>query len=104
MNNDYFKNVWNAGKSQSQMAVMFNCSRGKIRRLSIKLGLPCRIKAKPDNTKWHPVVNSHDIPDRHHCHFPIGDPKHKGFGYCGLPVYKKSYCKECFNVVYKGVK
>lgn len=35
------------------------------------------------------------------CHYPVGDPKSGDFGYCGKPVHKNQWCKECFSIVYR---
>ena len=101
MNSAYFKNLWLAGTSVLVMARIFNLSRSTIRRRADKLGLPRRGKPEPVNAGWQPVVHCKEIPDRHHCHFPIGDPKNSDFGYCGLPVFKRSYCIKCYGEVYK---
>jgi GcrA cell cycle regulator len=32
----------------------------------------------------------------HECRWPVGDPKHDDFGFCGLPrVVGKPYCEDC---------
>ena len=101
INAGYFKSLWNAGTHVNDMGVIFGVSNSTIRRMADRLKLVRRARFPKVKKQWEPVVNSKEIPDRNHCHFPIGDPKHKGFGYCCLPVFKRSYCIKCYGEVYK---
>lgn len=37
------------------------------------------------------------------CRYACGDPRQEGFGFCGAPVERGSYCNHHRTIVYAGV-
>lgn len=35
------------------------------------------------------------------CHYPIGDPKQEGFGYCGNAIAARKYCGHHYNIMFR---
>jgi len=94
------KELWGQGMSASEIAdVLGDVSRnaviGKAHRLGLS-GRPSPIKKKPSRG-----ANILSLTERM-CKWPIGDPKHEDFHFCGKPtVQGLPYCAEHAAVAYQ---
>lgn len=93
------------GKTRS--AVLGICHRKGIRLgLTRPPKLPCVEATDIAPAQEQPRVHSVFGLERHHCRWPIGDPKQPGFGFCGRTAMTdekgnyKPYCAEHAAVAY----
>lgn len=109
------KKLWQEGLTTGEIGKRLGVSKnavvGKAHRLGLK-GRPSPIK-RPDSPaaataapapKKEPV-KIFTLTDLSHstCRWPIGDPKHEDFRFCGKQVYPgKPYCAEHCAVAYVG--
>jgi GcrA cell cycle regulator len=94
------KDLWAQGMSASEIAdvlgdITRNAVIGKAHRLGLS-GRPSPIKKKP--TKGATILN---LTERM-CKWPVGDPKHHDFHFCGKPAMAgMPYCAEHAAVAYQ---
>ena len=101
---DLFTALYLAERPASDIADEFSISKRTVYSRASELGLSRKwkpvIKAKPLKQAYKPKVNVKslvELTDKQ-CHFIPGEPTD---GYCGLPVYKGCYCKDCYSVMYQ---
>ena len=106
------KKLWQEGLTTGEIGKRLGVSKnavvGKAHRLGLK-GRPSPIKrpeaaAAPAAPKKEPV-KIFTLTDLSHstCRWPIGDPKHEDFRFCGKQVYPgKPYCAEHCAAAYVG--
>lgn len=112
------KKLWQEGLTTGEIGKRLGVSKnavvGKAHRLGLK-GRPSPIKrqeavpgapaaAAPAAAKKQPV-KIFTLTDLTHntCRWPIGDPKHEDFHFCGKPIYPaKPYCLEHCAQAYVG--
>jgi GcrA cell cycle regulator len=105
------KKLWQEGLTTGEIGKRLGVSKnavvGKAHRLGLK-GRPSPIKrptrATPEPKK-QPEVRVFTLTDlsSQTCRWPIGDPKHEDFRFCGKPVYAgKPYCGEHCATAYVG--
>jgi GcrA cell cycle regulator len=104
------KKLWSEGLTTGEIGKRLSVSKnavvGKAHRLGLK-GRPSPIKrpARPTESKKQPEVKVFTLTDlsSQTCRWPIGDPKHEDFRFCGKPVYTgKPYCAEHCATAYVG--
>lgn len=106
------KKLWSEGLTTGEIGKRLGVSKnavvGKAHRLGLK-GRPSPIKrpeasATPAAPKKEPV-KIFTLTDLNHntCRWPIGDPKHEDFRFCGRQVYPgKPYCLDHCAQAYVG--
>jgi GcrA cell cycle regulator len=103
------KKLWSEGLTTGEIGKRLGVSKnavvGKAHRLGLK-GRPSPIKRQPNKPvepkKETRVFTLTDL-SAQTCRWPIGDPKHEDFRFCGKPVYTgKPYCSEHCAVAYVG--
>jgi GcrA cell cycle regulator len=104
------KKLWSEGLTTGEIGKRLSVSKnavvGKAHRLGLK-GRPSPIKrpARPAEPKKQTEVKVFTLTDlsSQTCRWPIGDPKHEDFRFCGKPVYAgKPYCAEHCATAYVG--
>ncbi len=107
------KRLWQEGLTTGEIGKRLGVSKnavvGKAHRLELK-GRPSPIKrptraAAETTTKKAPEVRVFTLTDlsSQTCRWPIGDPKHEDFRFCGKPVIAgKPYCGEHCATAYVG--
>jgi GcrA cell cycle regulator len=105
------KKLWaeglTTGEIGKRLGVSKNAVVGKAHRLELK-GRPSPIKRPPRTAETHkkpPETRVFTLTDlsSQTCRWPIGDPKHEDFRFCGKPVQAaKPYCSEHCTVAYVG--
>ncbi len=110
------KKLWQEGLTTGEigkrLAISKNAVVGKAHRLGLK-GRPSPIKrpskaaseSAPAASKKPPEVKVFTLTDlsSQTCRWPIGDPKHEDFRFCGKPVIAgKPYCGEHCATAYVG--
>lgn len=126
---DFLISSWKKNKTAGEIAAYLGITRGKVMGKVHRLQKQGKLKKKSDfieqpittdyraynRAKYKfalkPVSDKYRDPksgtrklhelDNKKCHFPFGDPLKEGFGYCGEPVFKGSYCKDCHDVMFK---
>lgn len=94
------RELWGQGVSASEIADMLgdvtrNAVIGKAHRLGLS-GRPSPIKKKP--VRGATILN---LTERM-CKWPVGDPKHADFHFCGKPAHPGlPYCAEHAAVAYQ---
>jgi GcrA cell cycle regulator len=97
------KELWSQGKSASDIAdilgdITRNAVIGKAHRLNLS-GRPSPIKRKP--SRGATILS---LTDRM-CKWPIGDPKHEDFHFCGKAAHPSlPYCPEHAAVAYQAAR
>lgn len=104
------KKLWQEGLTTGEIGKRLGVSKnavvGKAHRLGLK-GRPSPIK-RPETAAPAPKkepVKIFTLTDLSHntCRWPIGDPKHEDFRFCGKQVYPgKPYCAEHCATAYVG--
>lgn len=103
------KKLWSEGLTTGEIGKRLGVSKnavvGKAHRLGLK-GRPSPIKRQPNKPveakKETRVFTLTDL-SAQTCRWPIGDPKHEDFRFCGKPVFPgKPYCAEHCAVAYVG--
>ena len=103
------KKLWSEGLTTGEIGKRLGVSKnavvGKAHRLGLK-GRPSPIKRQPNKpvevNKETRVFTLTDL-SAQTCRWPIGDPKHEDFRFCGKPVAAgKPYCGEHCSVAYVG--
>ena len=103
------KKLWSEGLTTGEIGKRLGVSKnavvGKAHRLGLK-GRPSPIKRQPNKPvevkKETRVFTLTDL-SAATCRWPIGDPKHEDFRFCGKPVAaSKPYCGEHCSVAYVG--
>jgi GcrA cell cycle regulator len=104
------KKLWSEGLTTGEIGKRLSVSKnavvGKAHRLGLK-GRPSPIKrpARAAETKKPAEVKVFTLTDlsSQTCRWPIGDPKHEDFRFCGKPVIAgKPYCGEHCATAYVG--
>jgi len=104
------KKLWSEGLTTGEIGKRLSVSKnavvGKAHRLGLK-GRPSPIKrpARTAEVKKQTEVKVFTLTDlsSQTCRWPIGDPKHEDFRFCGKPVHAgKPYCGEHCAVAYVG--
>jgi GcrA cell cycle regulator len=104
------KKLWSEGLTTGEIGKRLSVSKnavvGKAHRLGLK-GRPSPIKrpARPAEPKKQAEVKVFTLTDlsSQTCRWPIGDPKHEDFRFCGKAVYTgKPYCAEHCATAYVG--
>jgi GcrA cell cycle regulator len=105
------KKLWQEGLTTGEIGKRLGISKnavvGKAHRLGLK-GRPSPIKRParaPVEIKKQPEVKVFTLTDlsSQTCRWPIGDPKHEDFRFCGKPVVAgKPYCAEHCATAYVG--
>jgi GcrA cell cycle regulator len=104
------KKLWSEGLTTGEIGKRLSVSKnavvGKAHRLGLK-GRPSPIKrpTRPSEPKKQPEVKVFTLTDlsSQTCRWPIGDPKHEDFRFCGKGVYAgKPYCADHCAVAYVG--
>jgi GcrA cell cycle regulator len=104
------KKLWSEGLTTGEIGKRLSVSKnavvGKAHRLGLK-GRPSPIKrpARTAEVKKQTEVKVFTLTDlsSQTCRWPIGDPKHEDFRFCGKPVLAgKPYCGEHCAVAYVG--
>lgn len=104
------KKLWSEGLTTGEIGKRLSVSKnavvGKAHRLGLK-GRPSPIKrpTRPAEPKKQAEVKVFTLTDlsSQTCRWPIGDPKHEDFRFCGKPVYVgKPYCAEHCATAYVG--
>jgi GcrA cell cycle regulator len=95
---ELLKKLWGSGLSCSQIAEKFgDCTRNAVLGKLTRLGLPGRKQLRPrpiapnNPPPPRPAPNEEPAGERFGladltaimCHFPLGDPREPGFGFCG---------------------
>ncbi len=103
------KKLWSEGLTTGEIGKRLGVSKnavvGKAHRLGLK-GRPSPIKRQPNKPvevkKETRIFTLTDL-SAQTCRWPIGDPKHEDFRFCGKPVHPgKPYCGEHCAVAYVG--
>ncbi len=104
------KKLWSEGLTTGEIGKRLGVSKnavvGKAHRLGLK-GRPSPIKRQDVKTPApkKPETRIFTLTDlsAQTCRWPIGDPKHEDFRFCGKPVIAgKPYCGEHCSVAYVG--
>lgn len=114
---EILRRLWGTGKSASEIAeiigdVTRNAVIGKAHRLGLS-GQPSPIRKKPERPVAAPRLRApveeraegsatiHSLTERM-CRWPIGDPKHDGFRFCGKSAAEDGpYCAEHASLAYQ---
>lgn len=100
---ELLRQLWGQGKSASEIAetlgdVTRNAVIGKAHRLGLS-GRPSPIKKKP--SRGATILS---LTERM-CKWPVGDPKHADFHFCGKPAHPGlPYCAEHAAKAYQPAK
>jgi GcrA cell cycle regulator len=114
---EQLRGLWDKGLSISQIGEQLGVSRNAIAGKAHRMGLPKRPSpiAKGAAEKKVPVapeMPERDVPlrlelrrlewSRSKCCWPSGDPKHKGFSFCGQAIvpgkpYCLTHCQEAYT-------
>jgi GcrA cell cycle regulator len=103
------KKLWSEGLTTGEIGKRLGVSKnavvGKAHRLGLK-GRPSPIKRQHkavEVKKEAPRIFTLTDLSAQTCRWPIGDPKHENFRFCGKPVYAgKPYCSEHCATAYVG--
>ena len=102
------KKLWSEGLTTGEIGKRLGVSKnavvGKAHRLGLK-GRPSPIKRqhKPVEAKKETRIFTLTDLSAQTCRWPIGDPKHEDFRFCGKPVIAgKPYCGEHCTTAYVG--
>ena len=104
------KKLWTEGLTTGEIGKRLGVSKnavvGKAHRLGLK-GRPSPIKRQmgTSEAKKHAEVKVYTLTDlsSQTCRWPIGDPKHENFRFCGKPVAAaRPYCPEHCAAAYVG--
>lgn len=100
---DRLRQLWGQGMSASEIAELLgnvtrNAVIGKAHRLGLS-GRPSPIKKKP--TRGATILSLNE----RMCKWPVGDPKHADFHFCGCPSLPgMPYCREHAQMAYQPAK
>jgi GcrA cell cycle regulator len=102
------KKLWSEGLTTGEIGKRLGVSKnavvGKAHRLGLK-GRPSPIKRQTKTVEPKKETRIFTLTDlsAQTCRWPIGDPKHEDFRFCGKPVAPgKPYCGEHCAVAYVG--
>lgn len=103
------KTMWEQHKTHNEIATALNRTEKMISGKCVRLGLTKRVKIKAVQER---VYESATLTNKeismtaygtkkplidlgiNECRWPIGDPRHEGFGYCGGIIVRGSYCEQ----------
>ena len=95
--------LWRQGKSASEIAVLLgDVTRNAVIGKAHRLGL----SGRPSPIKRRPVLGATILSlTERMCKWPVGDPKHQDFHFCGKPSHAGlPYCGEHAQVAYQPPK
>ena len=102
------KKLWSEGLTTGEIGKRLGVSKnavvGKAHRLGLK-GRPSPIKRQQKAAEPKKETRIFTLTDlsAQTCRWPIGDPKHEDFRFCGKPVAtSKPYCGEHCSIAYVG--